>query len=69
MNPGAVNIKVNIFIGVLSLQEEHLGDYQVGYMVIDGAAQENNPVFEQAGIDIVSPLTPAGLLYYHWYQD
>jgi hypothetical protein len=40
-------VKANVFIGVFALQEEKLRDYQVGYLVVDRHAQENDAFLKQ----------------------
>ena len=42
--PGAVDIHADILIRVLPVQIEELGNNQIGYLVIDGQAQKNNPL-------------------------
>jgi len=39
---------VNVLVGILGFQKKKLGDDQVGNMVIDAAAQEDDALFEQA---------------------
>ena len=39
----------------------------VGDIVIDWCAQKDNAFFQQTRIDVVGPLSPAGLFDYHWY--
>ncbi len=53
---GAVDVEVDVGFGVLVGQDEHLGDDQVGHGVIDGGAQDDDAILEQAGIDIHRPL-------------
>lgn len=60
---GAVDIKLNILIRVLGLQIQHLGHYQTGGGGVDLLAQENNPVIQQTGENVVGPLAAVGLLY------
>jgi hypothetical protein len=38
---------MDVLLRVLHLEEEHLGDHQVRDMVINGRADENDPVLEQ----------------------
>ncbi len=49
---GTVDVQVNVRLRVLELQEQHLGDDQVGADVVDRALQEDNPVFEQPAVDV-----------------
>ena len=52
-----VNIDADVFFGVLHLQEEELGDDRVSHAVINRRADEYNPIFEEAGVDIVGALS------------
>ena len=49
-------------------KEEKLRNYQVCYIIIDSAAQDNYPVLQKSAVDIVRTLSPACLFYYHGYQ-
>ena len=53
---GAVDVEVDVGLVVLVGQDEHLGDHDVGDLVVDGRAQEDDAVLEQAGVDIHRPL-------------
>ena len=53
---GAVDVEMDVGLGVLMGQDQHLGDDQVGDVVVDGRAQDDDAVLEQAGIDIHRPL-------------
>ncbi len=53
---------MNVRLGIIKLQEEHLRDDQVGAGIIDDALQENNPVLEQAAVDIINPFFTAASL-------
>jgi hypothetical protein len=43
-------------------QEQQLRGNQVGGLVMDRAAEENDPVLQQARVDVVRALAAAGLL-------
>ena len=58
---GAVDIELNILIGVLRLQIEHLGDDQGGRRVVDLLGKDDDTVIQQAGIDVIRPFAAAGL--------
>src|SRR6185437_16252238 len=55
----------DVFFRVLGLQKQHLGDHDVRHVVIDGTEYENQPLFQQAGVDIVGALAPCRLLDHH----
>ncbi len=53
---GRIDIKLNVRFGVLAFQEKHLSDYQVSHGIIYRTTQEDNPIFKQARINIISAL-------------
>ena len=50
------------FSGILGLEEEELGDDQVGDVVVDRRPEEDDAVLEEAGVDVVGALAATGLL-------
>jgi len=44
---------------------EDLGDDQVGDLVVDRLAEEDDPLAQQAGVDVVRALAAGGLLDDH----
>ncbi len=56
--PGRVDVEPDVLLGVLAGQEEELGHDHVGHLVVDGGADEDDPVLEQAGVDVHPALTP-----------
>ena len=65
---GGIDIQVDIFIGIFGFEKEHLSDDQVGHIVIDRRAEEDDAVFEQAGVDIVRAFPSVRLLNDKWDQ-
>ena len=64
---GAVEIHVDIFIGIFFFQEQELGDDQAREMVVDRAAHEDDAILEQARINVVGAFAARRLLYDHRY--
>jgi hypothetical protein len=64
-----VDVEGDVLLRVLGLQEQHLRDDEVGDRVVDGLAEKDDVVLEEAGIDVVSPLPAGRLLDDHWNQD
>ena len=60
--PGRVDVEVDVLLRVLGLEEQQLGDDQVGDVVVDRRAEEDDAVLEQARVDVVGALAAAGLL-------
>ena len=65
---GAVDVKANGLVGVFHFQEEHLRHDQVGGIIVDLAGQEDDPVLEQPGVDVVRSFTPVRLFHHDRYQ-
>ena len=59
---GAVDVDVDVLVGVLGLEVQQLGADQVGDRVVDRRAEEDDVLLEQAGVEVVGPLAPVGLL-------
>ena len=62
---GRVDVQADVLLRVLRLEEEELGDDQVGEVVLDRVAQEDDPLAQQARVDVVGALPPAGGLDDH----
>ena len=60
---GAVDVHLDILVGVLGLQIQQLGHHQAGGGIIDLFAQEDDAVVQQPGKDVIRTLTPVGLLH------
>ena len=63
---GGIDVKMNVLFRLRHLEEQQLGDDQVGDHVIHGRAEENNAIHQQARIDVISAFAASGLLDYHW---
>ena len=61
----AVDVHVDIPIGVLPFEEEKLRDDEVREVVVDRAADEDDPLLEQARIDVEGPLASRALFDDH----
>ncbi len=58
----AVDVEVDRLVGVLALEEQELGDHEVGRVVVDLGAEEHDAVSEQPRPDVVGTLAAsAGL--------
>ena len=56
------DVDVDVALGVVRLEEEELGNDDVGDIVIDRRPEEDDPVHEEPGKDVVGALTAAGAL-------
>ena len=65
---GRVDVEVDVLVRVLGLEEEQLGDDQVGDVVLDGVAQEDDALLEQPAVDVVGALAPAAALDDHGHE-
>ena len=64
LSAGAVDIQLDVLIRVLGLQIEELGHDQAGRGGVDLLAQEDDPVVQQPGENVIGPLAPVGLFDY-----
>ena len=62
---GRVDVERDVLVGVLGLQVEHLGDDQVGDLVVHGRAEEDDPLVEQPREDVELALAAGGALDDH----
>ena len=58
---------MDALVGVVRLEVEQLGHYQVGRLVLERADQKNDPLREQARVNIVSALAPGRRFDHHRY--
>src|SRR5262249_47699017 len=58
---GTVDVEVNVGLGIVRLQEQHLGDDDVGYLVVHLRAEEDDPVLQQAAVNIIDALFASAL--------
>ena len=65
---GAVDVEHDVLIRILHLQKEHLGDDEVGRIVVDLTAQEHDAVLQKPGKNVVGTLPAVGLFNYIGYQ-
>src|SRR5215218_2889010 len=59
---GRVDVQLDVLVRVLGLQVQQLGHDQVGHGVVDRGAEEDDPLVEQARVDVEGPLAAIGLL-------
>ncbi len=57
-----VDVEIDVLVGVVGLEKEQLGDDDVGDVVVDRRAHEDDPVHQQPREDVVGTLAPAGAL-------
>ena len=57
-----VDVDVDVPLGIVRLQKEELGDHDVGDVIVDRRAKENDPVHQKPGENIVGALSAAGAL-------
>ena len=56
----------DVLVRVLGLEVDQLGDDQVRDVLGHRSAEEDDPLVEQAGIDVERALAARGLLDHHW---
>ena len=62
LTAGTVDVHVDGFLAGLGLEKEELRDHQRRDVVVHGAHEADDAVLEQARVDVVAALAPAGLL-------
>jgi hypothetical protein len=60
---GTVDVQLNVFLVVIGSEKKQLRHDRIGDCVINRGAEENNPVFQQPGVDVVPAFTFTGLLH------
>src|SRR5665213_843036 len=66
---GRIDTELDVFFRVLAGEEKQLRDDQIGDVVVDRRAEEDNVVAEQTAVDVVGAFAPARLLEHHWYKS
>ena len=59
--PRGIDVHEDVLVGVLRLEEEELGDHPVGGFSGYGLTEKNDPLAQQARIDIERPFAPTRL--------
>jgi len=62
---GTIDIKENFLFWIFRIQKQHLGNNQVGHIVVNRGTQEHDAVFKQSGINVITTLTARSLLNHH----
>ena len=60
-----IDVKRNVFFRILALQKKHLGDDEIGHLVVNRSTKKDNVVAKQTGVNVVGALAPARLLNHH----
>ena len=55
---------MDVLLWIGHLQEEQLRDDRIGDHVIHRGAEEDDPVHQEAGINVIGAFAPAGLFHY-----
>src|SRR5205085_11846240 len=64
-----IDVDTNVFLRIFHLQKEQLRDHEIGNVIVDRLSNEDDAVFEQSRINIVTTLAAAGLFDYHRHED
>jgi hypothetical protein len=62
---GRVDVQGDVLVGVLGLQVQQLRHHEVGDLLVDRLAEEDDALVEQAGVDVERPLSARALLDDH----
>src|SRR4030065_2294588 len=63
-----IDVEMNILGRIFRFQKKHLGNDQVGDIIVDRRPNKNDSFLQKTGIDIISPLAPSIFLNYNRYQ-
>ena len=63
-----VDVDRDVLVGVLGLEVDELGDDEVRDVLVDRRAEEDDPLVQQARVDVERALAARGLLDDHWDQ-
>ncbi len=55
-----VDVELDVGLGIVVGKKQQLGDDRVGRFIGDRAAEDDDAVLQQAGIDVIGPLAAAG---------
>ncbi len=64
-----VDVQHDVFFWIFRIKEQHLRDDDVGYVIVDGRAEENDPVFEQPRENVPAAFAAMGLLNNRWNDE
>ena len=59
---GGVDVELHVLFGVFGFQVEKLPHDGIGHGIVNGGTEENDPLPQQAGVDVEGALTATGLL-------
>ena len=60
---------MNIGLGIVKLQEQHLRDDQVGAAIVNHSLQEDNAVLEQPAVNVENALFAAAAFHHIGYKS
>ena len=63
-----VDVDEDVIVGIFRFEEQQLGHDQVGHVVLDLADQEDHPLLQQTGVDVVGTFAASGLLDHHRHE-
>src|ERR1700676_4085560 len=63
-----IDIKLDIALGIFGLEEEHLCGGEVGDVIVDRRANEDDVLFEEPRVDVIGAFATAGLFDHHGYK-
>ena len=61
-----IDVQLNVLLRIFLRQKQHLSDHQIGDVVVNRRADENNIVPQKAGVNVISPLTSARSVQSPW---
>ena len=66
--PGRIDVELDVFLRIFAGEKQHLSNDEIGYLIIDRRAEENDVIAKQTGINVVGALAATRLLNHHGNQ-
>src|ERR1700676_3496882 len=63
-----IDIELDIALGIFGLEEEHLCGSEVGDVIVDRRANEDDVLFEEPRVDVIGAFATARVLDHHGYK-
>src|SRR5450759_1635038 len=68
MSARAVDVKSDLLFRILRLEVEQLRHHEVGDLVVDRGADEDDALLEEPRVDVEGPLAAARVLHHHRHE-
>ena len=66
---GRIDVQVNVLVRILGLEEQQLGDHEIGHVILDRTDNEDDALLQQPRVDVVSAFAAGSLLDDHRHES